>query len=106
MDPVVAAAVVAAVGGFVTAVAARRSTQKIDGVKVQLEAWPALYQTVVGELEREREARRHDVAEEKAVAVGFARKADRLEAERDAAREALNRCREQYAALTQEGPHD
>lgn len=106
MDPVVAAALVAAVGGLATTVVARRSTQKLDGVKVQLDAWPSLYQTVVAELDREREARRHDVAEERAIAEAFAQKADRLERERDGALEALRECRQTLTATHEEGRHD
>lgn len=100
MDPVVAAAIVAAVGGFATALVARRSTQKIDGAKLQLEAWPDLYQAVVSELERERRARRHEVAEERAVAASFAKRAERLEQERDDALEAL---RQALAGNQEEG---
>lgn len=108
MDPIVAAAIVAAIGSFATAIVARRSTQRqerakaeaeetsneLAGVKIQLDAWPALYRVVVEELEREREARRHDVAEERAIAEAFAAKADRLEQERDGALDALRDCRE------------
>lgn len=105
MDPVVAAATVAAVGGLATAVVARRSTQKIDGVKVQLDAWPQLYRTVVAELQREQDARRHDVADERAIAEAFAQKADRLERERDGALEALRRCREHLTRDEHGGRH-
>lgn len=91
MDPVVAAALVAAVGGFATALVASRSTRRVDGVKVQLEAWPELYRTVVAERDAERERHRSELAEERAIAAGFAKRGERLEAERDHAVERADR---------------
>lgn len=120
MDPLVAAALVTAVGAFATALVARhlssdaaeakaeadQTTNELAGVKIQLDAWPSLYQSIAAELEREKTARQHDVAEERAIAESFAAKADRLQRERDGALEELAKWRQRVADLTKGGEHD
>lgn len=112
MDPLVAAAIVTAIGGFGTALIAKRlsndaaeakeeadkTTLELTGVKIQLDAWPSLYQSVVAELERSRA----DVREERAVAETFAARADRLQRERDEALDEAALWRQRLAALTEE----
>lgn len=116
MDPIVAAAIVTAIGGLGTALIARRlhaqaeeakaeavqTTNELQGMSIQLEGWPKLYQAAVADIDR----LKADVAEERAIAEAFDTKARRLEAELAEEREKSAEWRRIVARLREEQDDD